>query len=69
MFYKTRLDPDHLFLVGEDCGGEEITAEEYDRTRAVIEAKPEAPEGFCYLLRTDLTWELRKLPDPEPEEV
>ena len=47
-------------------GGVPITDEEYTAIIEAINNCPEAPEGYAYRLKTDLTWELYELP-PEPE--
>lgn len=47
-------------------GGTPITDEEYDAIIEAINNCPEAPGGYSYRLKADLTWELYELP-PEPE--
>jgi hypothetical protein len=61
MFYK--IIPDgYITIVGTGRGGIQITEEEYERLISHIESKPQAPEGFEYRLREDLSWELFELP-------
>lgn len=45
--------------------GTEITQDEYDKIRAIIAEKPQAPDGYGYHLTDDLKWELYKLPAEE----
>jgi len=66
--YYKRIDNDYISQIGTDCGGAEITETEYIDIMGVIRAKPTAPNGYGYCLKTDLTWELVELP-PEPEAV
>ena len=47
-------------------GAGEITSEEYNEIMAAIRERPTPPDGYGYLLREDLMWELYELP---PEEV
>lgn len=47
--------------VGTGSGGEEITEEEYNKILAIIENRPQAPEGHTYRLTTSLEWELCEL--------
>lgn len=51
--------------IGIDCGGTEITEAEYDEICSVIDERPTPPDGYDYLLKTDLTWELVEMPEPE----
>lgn len=48
--------------------GNEITEDEYNRIKAIIDARPEAPAGFAYRLTEKLEWELYELPVVEEEE-
>lgn len=54
--------------IGQGYGGTEITESEYLEIVSVLNNMPEAPEGYGYKLKTDLTWELYELPPaPEPQ--
>ena len=58
----------YLLAVGVGPGGTEITGEEYEAIRAVIDACPTPPEGFDYRLREeDLIWQLYAVMAPEEE--
>lgn len=57
----------YILGIGEGYGTP-ITEEEYATILQVINEAPEAPEGYRYLLREDLTWELEELP-PAPDEI
>lgn len=59
----------YILAVGINCGGTEITEEEYNEILLVIHNKPPATETTDYRLREDLTWEAYPIdpPDPDPE--
>lgn len=59
------------YIIGLSVGagtGEPITEEEYSKILAVIENRPQAPEGYTYRLTTSLKWELVEVPKIEPTE-
>lgn len=62
MKYYKRVENGYIFLVGINCGGEEITEQEYTTIMNAIRNKPEAPNGFDYKLTENLEWELFELP-------
>ena len=66
-FFKIERDG-YIPQIGIDCGGIEITEDEYNEILSVIDARPTPPDGYDYRLKTDLTWELFELP-PEPDDV
>lgn len=45
----------------------EISAEEYNCVKSVIDNRPTAPEGFAYRLTENLVWELYELPAEETD--
>lgn len=52
---------------GDDVDG--ITETEYEALKTLIQAKPEAPEGYVYRLRADtLVWELAEAESDGEEE-
>ncbi len=59
----------YLLGVGIGNGGEEIAECEYKEITEIIHGKPVAPDGYCYRLKNDLTWEQHELSastsDPE----
>lgn len=66
--YYMNVDGEYIASVQVGGGGTPITEEEYNAIIDVIQNAPEAPEGYDYRLKTDLTWELYKLtPEPEPD--
>ena len=66
--YKS-IDGEYITTIGIGPGNTEITEQEYNAIMDIIHNCPEAPEGYGYKLKTDLTWELYELPPmPEPEE-
>lgn len=65
-YYKVTNDG-HIIGFGtngnDECAA--ITEEEYTQLRAVFADRPMAPAGFVYLLKTDLTWELVEMEEPD----
>ena len=59
----------YVLNVGDGLSGEEITDEEYEEILSVIQSVPTPPTGFCYRLKTDLTWEAYAIDpsDPDPD--
>lgn len=50
-------------------GVEAVTEAEYQELRALIQTKPEAPDGYVYRLRADtLAWELAEAESDGEEE-
>lgn len=47
---------------------DEISKEEYDRIKAIIDNIPTAPIGYGYRLTAELEWELYELPPVEEDE-
>lgn len=64
-YYKVEADG-LIQVVGIGQGGKEITKIEYDRIIALVGNCSDAPKGFSYRLKDDLTWELVELP---PEDM
>ena len=65
-----RIDRDgYLLAVGVGLGGTEIGEGEYAAIAAVIGDRPTPPAGYDYRLRSDLTWELWELQEPEETEL
>ena len=58
--YKMIADG-YIALIGIDCGGEEITEQEYNTIMDAIRSKPSAPEGCDYKLTANLEWELHEM--------
>ena len=63
-YYKIVKDG-YIPQIGIDCGGEEITEAEHNEIAAAIDERPTPPDGYDYRLKTDLTWELVEMPEPE----
>ena len=59
-YYKVETDG-LIQVVGIGQGGKEITKIEYDRIIALVGNCSDAPKGFSYRLKDDLTWELVEL--------
>lgn len=69
-FYKFIVNG---YLEGVGTNGsddvDEITESEYETLKTLIQAKPEAPEGYVYRLRADtLVWELAEAESDGEEE-
>lgn len=68
-FYKMSNDG-YINAVGKGRGGIEIAEAEYNGILSLVQNAPEAPEGFAYRLREDLTWEIYEVPvKPESDEI
>lgn len=67
-FAKTVIDGYINCICKGDVHGIEISEEEYNHITNAIHGKPTDPEGYCYRLKTDLTWELYELPPMPPVE-
>ncbi len=66
MFYKI-VTNGYIAVIGTGNGGEAITREEYENIRSLIRNRPTAPNGYEYILKEDLTWELAETPAVEEE--
>lgn len=69
MRYYKLIENGYLIAIGTGVGGIEITEEEYNSILAHIRSCPEAPEGYGYRLKEDLTWELYELPIVEETDI
>lgn len=69
MRYYKLIKDGYLTAIGTGNGGVEITEEEYNSLLAHIKGCPEAPEGYGYRLKENLTWELYELPIIEETEI
>lgn len=67
-FYRIDLDG-YLLSIGTGNGGEEITETEYNQILTVIQNKPTPPSGHDYRLKSDLTWELFAVEEPEEDDL
>lgn len=69
MKYYKIVENGYILLFGTNCGGTEITREEYDELQEVFQSRPIPEAGYDYRLKEDLTWEQYEVPtDPEPVE-
>lgn len=66
-YYKV-IENGYIYLVGTNCGGQEITEQVFNTIMQVIRNKPKAKEGYDYKLKEDLEWELFELPIFDDEE-
>ena len=60
---------DCLVSVSTLQGQTVISVEEYEHILSVIDNTPAKIEGYGYILKSDLTWELYKLPTIEEENI
>jgi hypothetical protein len=67
-FFK-RTENGYITLIGRNCGGEEITEQEYDAIMKVIRNKPTAPDGYDFKLTEKFEWEMFELPPRDEEEL
>ena len=68
MYYKAVKDG-YIISLGVGQCAVAIVAEEHEAIMNAIATKPEAPDGYGYHLKEDLTWELYELPPEETEEA
>lgn len=67
--YYKHIEEGYIVCIGTGTGSEEITVSEYNTIRNIISNRPtDAPEGFGYRLKENLTWELYELPVVPPVE-
>ena len=69
MRYYKLIENGYLTAIGTGVGGIEITEEEYNSILVHIRSCPEAPSGYGYRLKDDLTWELYELPIVEETDI
>lgn len=63
MGYLKTLSKDYIMSLHKTEGDGNITEEEFEHISALFNERPEAQEGYLYLLRSDdLTWELVEIP-------
>lgn len=65
MLYFVNTNGNYITGISQRFGQTQITKEEYDEISSIISSCPSAPDGYAYLLKTDLTWELVELPSDE----
>lgn len=58
----------YIVAIGDNIGGVEITDEEYNSIKAVIDAKPARTDTTDYRLKDDLTWEVYAIEPAEEED-
>ena len=69
MRYYKLIENGYLTTIGTGVGGVEITEEEYNSILVHIRSCPEAPSGYGYRLKEDLTWETYELPIVEETDI
>ena len=68
MKYFKNIEDGYIVSVSTAHGQIEITKEEYDEILSIVKNIPQAPQGFEYRLKDDLSWELYLLPIVEENE-
>ena len=61
MKYFKKVENGYIVLIGTNCGGEEITEQEYNRIMQVITNKPTATNNRDYKLKETLDWEMYEI--------
>lgn len=67
MRYYKQISNGYILLIGIGNGGTEITEDEYNEIKSVINNKPQGTETYDYMLKEDLTWEMYEIEPVEPE--
>lgn len=62
MRYYKIIDGGYILGIGTGLDGEEITEQEYADIYAVIQSRPEPPDGYDYRLKENMEWELVEMP-------
>lgn len=62
MRYYKIIENGYIYLIGTNCGGQEITEQEYNTIMQVIRNKPKSKDGYDYKLKENLEWEIVELP-------
>lgn len=65
MKYFKNIFNSYIVSVSTMQGQTEISQEEYNTILKTIKAIPQAPQGFEYRLKEDLTWDLVEMPTVE----
>ena len=67
MFYRVNKEDGYIHGVVQGVNSENsnITEEEYNHIKGILENAPSAPDGFYYRLKENLEWELCELPSIE----
>lgn len=68
MNYYKLVSGHYIIAISIGGVGIKITKNEYNRIASTISQKPTDPEGYVYVLKTDLTWELCERPPAPPED-
>ena len=69
MHYKMVVDG-YVIMVGSLVVGDAITEDEYNRIHDIIADKPEAGDGYDWMLRDiTYTWERVNIDPDEPEDM
>ena len=56
--YFKNIEGNYIISISTGTGKEEISQEEYQNILNLVRNRPEPEEGFDYILKTDLTWEV-----------
>ncbi len=63
--YQINEKDGYIVSIVKGVSSGNITEEQYNEIKEIINTMPTAPEGYYYRLKTDLTWELLKIPPIE----
>lgn len=64
--YQKNVENGYIISITAGADRGNITDAEYQQILALLHNAPTAPDGYTYLLREDLSWELVELP-PAPD--
>lgn len=69
MKYGIIIDGDYILAVTKNAQESQITEEEYNQLVSIFRNRPEAPDGYAYMLLSDNhEWELVEAQPPEPDD-
>lgn len=66
--YQKIIENGYIVSIVKGVSNGNITEAEYNNLLDIIHNKHQAPSGYDYRLKTDLTWELYELPIAEEEQ-
>lgn len=70
MYYRINIEDGYIHGVvkGVNAENSNITEDEYNHIKTILENTPDAPDGFYYRLKDNFEWELCELKIDEVNE-
>lgn len=70
MYYRINIEDGYIHGVvkGVNAENSNITEDEYNHIKTILENTPDAPDGFYYRLKDNFEWELGELKIDEVNE-